>query len=63
MVIQMPEGEILRKAILWISQERESGQKRPLIELIEEAGKNFDLSPKNCDFLLHFFSGGKEEGK
>ena len=62
MAVKMPEGEILRKAILWVSEEREGGKKKkPLIELIEEAGKNFDLSPKDCDFLLHFFTGETKE--
>jgi len=63
MTIKMPEGEILRKAIQWISEERESDPKQPLITLIEKAGKNFDLSPKECDFLIHFFTGAKEQAE
>jgi hypothetical protein len=60
MAIKMPEGEILRKAIQWISAQRESVPGRPLIQLIDEAGKNFDLSPKDGEFLLHFFMENKE---
>ena len=60
MVNKMPEGEILRKAILWISEQRESVTGRPLIQLIDEAGRNFDLSPKDGDFLIHFFAENKE---
>jgi hypothetical protein len=63
MAIKMPEGEILRKAIQWVSEKREAEQKQPLIALIEEAGKNFDLSPKDCDFLIHFFTGDKESSE
>jgi hypothetical protein len=61
MAVKLPEGEILRKAILWISEEREEKDGKPLITLIEEAGKNFDLSPKDCDFLIHFFTGDKDK--
>jgi hypothetical protein len=63
MTIIMPEGEMIRKAVRWISEEREGAKKKSLITLIEEAGKNFDLSPKECDFLIHFFTVQKEEGK
>ena len=63
MVIQMPEGEIIRRAIQWISEQRESVQQLPLIELIDEAGKKFDLSPKDCDFLIRFFTGPKEKSE
>jgi hypothetical protein len=59
MAVKLPEGEILRRAIQWINEEREGKGEKPLITLIEEAGKNFDLSPKDCDFLIHFFTGDK----
>jgi hypothetical protein len=32
------------------------GSKKPLVELIDAAGKKFDLSPKDCEFLGHFFT-------
>jgi hypothetical protein len=57
----LPEGELLRRAIRWISEQREGGQKKPLIDLITEAGKQFDLSPKEGDFLIHFFTEAKEK--
>ncbi|MFH0789366.1 MAG: hypothetical protein V2B13_17355 [Pseudomonadota bacterium] len=57
----LPEGEMLRRAILWISEQRELVQGPSLIELINEAGKQFDLSPKDCDFLIHFFTEAKEK--
>jgi len=56
MGIPIPEGEMLRRAIRWISPQREAPPRLSLIELVEEAGKPFDLSPKDCDFLFHFFS-------
>lgn len=60
MTVIMPEGEMIRKAVRWISDEREGGGKKPLMTLIEEAGKNFNLSPKECDFLIHFFTDQKD---
>ena len=57
MTVKLPEGSILRKAVRWISEQRESAPGASLVTLIEEAGKNFDLSPKDCEFLIHFFTG------
>lgn len=51
-----PEGEELRKAVKWISDERQFGPKRPLQELIEKASVKFDLSPKDSDYLFQFFT-------
>ncbi len=60
MTVKLPEGEILRKAIQWINEQQELIPKPPLIDLVEEAGKKFDLSPKDSDFLLRFFTGAAE---
>jgi len=51
-----PEGEDLRKAVKWISDERKFGPKRPLQELIEKAAMEYDLSPKDEDYLFKFFT-------
>jgi hypothetical protein len=56
MTVPLPEGEMLRRAVRWIGEQRELGTKRPLAELIDKAGKTFDLSPKDCEFLIHFFT-------
>ncbi len=50
-----PEGEQLRKAVRWISEERQSRESVKLAELIEEACVKFDLSPKDEEFLIRFF--------
>jgi len=50
-----PEGEQLRKAVRWISEERQSRESIKLSELIEEASVKFDLSPKDEEFLIRFF--------
>ena len=49
-----PEGEEIRKAIKWISDNLEEGKSKS--KLIEEAALKFDLSPIQADFLLNFFS-------
>jgi hypothetical protein len=49
-----PQGEDLRKAVKWISEERISDQKKGLDKLIEEACIRFNLSPKDSEFLRRF---------
>jgi len=51
----LPEGEQLRKAIKWISDERLEHPESKLYLLVEEASQEFDLSPKDEEFLVHFF--------
>ena len=60
MTVKLPEGEILRRAIQWINEQQDLIPKPPLIELIEKAGNRFDLSPKDSDFLMRFFTGSTE---
>jgi len=47
-----PEGEDLRKAVKWISEERKYNPEKKLLKLVEEAGLKFDLSPKDGEYLL-----------
>ena len=56
MTTVMPEGANVRKAVQWVSKMREEGAKDSLAILIEQACVRFNLSPKDCDFLNHFFS-------
>ena len=60
MSVPLPEGETLRRAIRWISEQQELTPKPSKISLVEEAGKKFDLSPKDCDFLIRFLSEAKD---
>jgi len=50
-----PEGEDLRKAVKWISDERQYGSEKTLLKLIEEASLKFDLSPLDTEYLSSFF--------
>jgi len=59
MTTVQPEGEDLRKAVKWISEERKYGAEKKLLKLIEEASLKFDLSPMDAEYLVNFFK--KEE--
>ena len=60
MTIQ-PEGEELRKATRWISDERLNKPSASLIHLIEQACVKFDLVPKDAEFLMRFFTQKEKE--
>jgi hypothetical protein len=46
-----PDGEHLRNAIRWISEQRIENPEASLSSLIEKAGVQFNLSPKDEIFL------------
>jgi len=55
----MPQGELLRRAVRWIDDQRsETGE--PFPALINKAAMNFNLSPKDADFLVGFFKEREE---
>jgi hypothetical protein len=57
----MPQGEDLRKAVKWISEERQDSPQKKLAKLVEEASVKFDLSPADGDFLFRFFKEQKDK--
>ena len=61
MAVPLPEGELLRKAVRWISEQRELVPRPSLAELIDEAGKRFNLSPKDSEFLFSFFTSAQKQ--
>ena len=54
-----PEGENLRKAVQWISDERKYGPKKKPVLLIEEACLKFNLTPADAEYLLNFVKQGQ----
>ena len=52
----IPEGEQLRKAVKWISDERSDKPGTSLSVLIGDACLKFDLPPKDAEFLMRFFT-------
>jgi hypothetical protein len=57
----MPQGEDLRKAVKWISEERQDSPQKRLAKLVEEASVKFDLSPADGEFLFRFFQEQKQQ--
>jgi len=55
----LPQGESIRKAVKWISEERQSEPAKPLAKLVEEASLRFNLSPAEGEFLFQFFKEQK----
>jgi hypothetical protein len=51
-----PPGEKLRRALLWLSAEREAPGAN-LVKLIEQASVRFDLSPAEEEWLLLTLKG------
>jgi len=52
----LPEGEQIRRAVRWISDERIDNPGASLSKLIGEACLKFDLPPKDADFLMNIFT-------
>ena len=59
MTTVQPQGEDLRKAVKWISQERQYDPGQKLAELIEKACLKFDLSPMDAEYLFNFLKQEK----
>ena len=50
-----PKGEKIRQAVKWISENRLEDETRSISQLIQEAGGQFNLSPKDEEFLRSFY--------
>ena len=50
----IPEGESIRAAVRWISEERTAHPEKNPVLLVDEASIRFDLSPGEGEFLLRF---------
>ncbi len=51
-----PPGDIIRKAITWIAAMQESHPAKNRAEIIKLAEIQFNLSPKDCEFLDRNFT-------
>ncbi|MBN2141328.1 MAG: hypothetical protein PHV85_06465 [Desulfovibrionaceae bacterium] len=51
----MPQSELTKKAVKWISDKRRDDAGARLAQLIEQAAMRFNLSPKDVEFLQRFF--------
>ena len=57
----IPQGESLKRAVKWISENLKSGKETAVDPLINEAVFRFDLTPKDSDFLYHFYNDLRAE--
>ncbi|MCG8607047.1 hypothetical protein MJD09_18945 [bacterium] len=55
MTTVLPEGECLRRAVNWISEQTQSHPHKKPLRFVNEAITRFDLSPKDADFLINFY--------
>ncbi|SLM29320.1 conserved hypothetical protein [Desulfamplus magnetovallimortis] len=60
MTTVQPQGENLRKAIAWISEQRKENADQSSVVLAENAAVRFDLAPDDSEFLLRFVSNMEE---
>ena len=49
-----PQGDSIRKAVKWVSDERQAGTAAGNEQLVEQAAVQFNLSPKDVEFLTKF---------
>ena len=49
-----PQGDKIRKAVKWISEERQAGTSINNNRLVEQAAVKFNLSPNEVEFLIKF---------
>ncbi len=54
MATLQPQGDKLKKAVKWISEKRKQNPDINLAKLVDDAGFQFDLSPKDSEFLSRF---------
>ena len=50
-----PEGEKIRQAVKWISALLQEDKKKSIIMLIQNAAHQFNLSPREEEFLRTFY--------
>ena len=55
-----PEGEQIRKAVQWISEEKQVSPDKSHLKLLEEASIKFNLSPVEEEYLAKITKSGKK---
>ena len=55
----LPDGEDVRRAVKWVSGNLQENPEEPVQPLVRKAIFKFDLSPKDSDFLVRFYSKGE----
>ena len=50
----IPEGDAIRNAVKWVSENRQKEPDTPVRKWVEQAGMRFNLSPKEQEYLYRF---------
>jgi len=50
----IPQGDALKKAVAWVSEKKKAQPGQNVKKLVNDACLQFDLSPKDSEFLLRF---------
>jgi hypothetical protein len=56
----LPDGEDIRRAVKWVSGNLQENPGQPVQQLVHEAIFKFDLSPRDAEFLIGFYSHKRE---
>lgn len=56
-----PEGESLRKAVKWVSDESLKNPDLPVVTLVDQACIRFDLGPDDSEFLMRFVKESRDK--
>jgi hypothetical protein len=46
-----PAGEKMRRVVLWISETVQANPQKKRLDILREAEIQFDLSPRECEFI------------
>ena len=57
----LPDGDDIRRAVKWVSGTIQENPGKPVQPLVQEAIFKFDLSPRDAEFLIMFFSQRNEK--
>jgi hypothetical protein len=55
-----PDGEMIRKAVRWISEERQAYPLKKHQQMIEAAALRFNLSPMEVEYLSNFLKEDRD---
>jgi hypothetical protein len=55
----LPDGEEIRRAVKWVSQNLQENPEQSVQPLVHKAIFKFDLSPKDAEFLIRLHSQKK----
>jgi len=61
MATVQPKGDNIRNAVKWISEQRQSEDPPGNRKLVEQASIQFNLTPKDTEYLERFLAGDEQE--